>query len=149
MTLLHTKACPSPFLPPHRADNCHLHAEPGAPRAGPGRAAPPGVWEERGQLPGEEGARALPEEATGTPFTTSCCQATPPSPAHAPAPAQTGLRKNAFPSLQPAVLTLSHRCQCWPGTLVLNTEKQGASEEASVYRSLRRSTTASGEVQKY
>ena len=78
MTLLHTKACPSPFLPPHRADNCHLHAEPGAPRAGPGRAAPPGVWEERGQLPGEEGARALPEEATGTPFTSTCSPHTQP-----------------------------------------------------------------------
>ena len=40
MTLLHTKACPSPLPPPHRADNRHLHAEPAAPRAGPGRAAP-------------------------------------------------------------------------------------------------------------
>lgn len=152
MTLLHTKACPSPFPPPHTADNCHLHAEPAAPRAGPGRAAPPGVWEERGQLPGEEGARALPEEATGTPFTTSCYQATPPRPAHAPAPAQTRLRKKAFPSPQPAVLTLSHRCQCWPGTLgllVFTTEKQGASEEASVYTGLRPSTTGSGKVQKY
>lgn len=98
---------PSPFPPPCRADNCHLHAEPAAPRAGPGRAAPPGVWEERGQLPGEEGARAPPEEATGTPFTTSRCQATPPSPAHAPAPAHSGLGKSAFRSPQPAAL--NHR----------------------------------------
>lgn len=40
----------------------------------------------------------------------------------------------------------------WPrtlGLLVFTTEKQGASEEASLHRSLRPSTTGSGEVQKH
>lgn len=67
MTLLHTKACPSPFPPPHTADNCHLHAEPAAPRAGPGRAAPPGVWEERGQLPGRRAPEPSPRKPRAPP----------------------------------------------------------------------------------